>query len=122
MQSIQTDNAMMFKGTNFVKAGSFKEFLQNLNIRHTFIPLGQPECNGCIERYHLTIDKELHETLMKCYTVAEVKQAFVDYIDYFNNRRYHTYGELKNLPYHERIMIPKDSINVLMSYNQTEVV
>ena len=104
--SMQTDNAMVFKGTNFVKSGTYKAWLQEWNIAQRYIPLGQPECNGCVERYHFTVDKEIHELLMKCTTIEEVKKVFEWYIEYFNNRRYHTYGELTKLPYYDRIMIP----------------
>ena len=60
IKSIQTDNAMMFKNTNIVKSSAFFNWCDNKKIAIIKIPLGQPECNGIIERYHLTIDKELH--------------------------------------------------------------
>ena len=65
IKSIQTDNAMMFKNTNIVKSSAFFNWCDNKKIAIRKIPLGQPECNGIIERYHLTIDKELHNLLIR---------------------------------------------------------
>ncbi len=58
IKTIQTDNAMMFKKTNFIVNNKFHELLNLNNIKHRRIKLGQPQSNGVVERYHLKIDKE----------------------------------------------------------------
>ena len=58
IKSVQTDNAMMFKNTNFIHANEFVKFLKTKGVIKRLIPLGQPECNGCVERFHKTIDKK----------------------------------------------------------------
>lgn len=56
IKSIQTDNAMMFKGTNFIHYNEFRKFCADNKILKHLIPLGQPQCNGCIEGIHKTIN------------------------------------------------------------------
>ena len=56
IKSIETDNAMMFKGTNFIHYNEFRKFCLDNKILKRLIPLGQLQCNGCIERFHKTID------------------------------------------------------------------
>ena len=55
---IQTDNAMMFKGTNFIRDLNFSKWCIDYNISSSLIPLMELEANGCIERFHRSMDNE----------------------------------------------------------------
>lgn len=113
--SIQTDNAMMFKGTNFVTSNEYNKFLYENNIEQRFIPLGVPQCNGCIERYHKTIDDRAGTLLRKCRIIAEVKEVINRFFKFYNNKRYHYYSELKyfGIKYAQRFIIPKLAIKTI---------
>ena len=107
---IQTDNAMVFKHINFVTSNEFNQWCKNLGIKHLLIPLGEPECNGCIERFHETIDKELVYTLQEIKVLDQLEQALQTYLYKYNNHRYHHYCELKDKPLKQQYMKPVDSI------------
>ncbi len=67
----------MFKNTNFIHANEFVKFLKTKGVIKRLIPLGQPECNGCVERFHKTIDKKccLHN-LNKQNQLMKLKELF----------------------------------------------
>lgn len=120
IKTIQTDNAMMFKKTNYINDNKFHKVLSEELIKHIKIPLGEPECNGVVERYHLKIDKEARSHLLKCKTKEEVAKVIKDYMHFHNNERYHYYyefahGEIK-LPYSQRFMKPIDAIKIIPCY------
>ena len=110
IKSIQTDNAMMFKNTNIVKSSAFFNWCDNKKIAIRKIPLGQPECNGIIERYHLTIDKELHNLLIRAKTFCELKIVINEWNYYYNYKRYHVYMEMKDKRTIDRYYTPISSI------------
>ncbi len=120
IKSMQTDNAMMFKQTNFIRCTSFHELLDKHAIKHFTIPLGEPECNGVVERYHLKIDKEAHHNLMKCTTVEEVNYVIQKFMHYHNFERYHYFYEFSKgtnkLPYCDRFMKPHEAISIIPCY------
>ena len=76
---IRTDNAMMFKETNFVNSSEFNNFCRRNNIIHQFTPLGIPQANGCVERYHRTLDDELVPKLQKLINKKEMNECFKRY-------------------------------------------
>ncbi len=92
IKRIRTDNAMVFKKTNIVKTGEFDKILEQHNIVHEFIPLGQPECNGVIERHHRILDEEIIRNMWKCETIEDFVNMLKAYEYYFNNERYHYYS------------------------------
>ncbi|MCQ2755210.1 MAG: integrase core domain-containing protein [bacterium] len=79
------------------------------------IPLGEPECNGCIERFHETIDKELVYTLQEIKILKQLEEALQTYLYKYNNHRYHHYCELKDKPLKQQYMKPIDSIKYFAS-------
>lgn len=122
IKSIQTDNAMMFKNTNIVKSSAFFNWCDNKKIAIRKIPLGQPECNGIIERYHLTIDKELHNLLIRAKNFCELKIVINEWNYYYNYKRYHVYMEMKDKRTIDRYYTPISSILVIREYNKHVVV
>lgn len=120
IKSIQTDNAMMFKKTNFITNNEFHQYLYENKIKHRRINLGEPQSNGNVERYHLKIDKEAHFRLIQCETIEEVSDAIDDFMYYHNNERYHYFYELSKgdikLPHADRFMKPIDAIKVIPCY------
>ena len=118
IKSIQTDNAMMFKGTNFINSNSYYSYLKENKITRRLIPLGVPECNGCIERFHLTIDKKCSTLLSQVENISQAREVIKKFSDEYNFDRFHYYSELEkiNIPYHERYMKPIDAIKLLYNY------
>ncbi len=119
IKTIQTDNAMMFKGNNFISSESYINFLRNKNIIRRLIPLNVPQANGCVERLHLTIDKKCSTRLAKTKTIEEAKNIINEFMEEYNNCRYHYYSELekiKGISYVERYMKPIDAIKLLYNY------
>ncbi len=112
--SMQTDNAMMFKDTNFIATTSYKKWLKERNIIKRNIKLGHPQSNGCIERYHKTIDDECKWSLKLCQTFEDVYNVIKVFSIYYNYSRYHYYHELSqkryDVRYKDRFMIPIQSI------------
>lgn len=92
IKSIRTDNAMVFKKTNFVKTGEFDKILQSKNIEHEFIPLKEPECNGVIERHHRILDDEVIKQIWKFETIHEFEIFLDKWQDFYNYERFHTYN------------------------------
>lgn len=117
IKTMQTDNAMMFKKTNFVKSNQYSMWCKNNNIIQRTIPLGQPQCNGCVERFHLTIDKELHHKLIMCKTLDDLQSVFTQYMHYYNYQRWHHYAELKKNPVVDRHLKPFEAIERFACYN-----
>ena len=111
VKSIQADNAMMFKGNNFVHNANYISYLQEQKIIRRLIPLGQPQCNGCLERIHLTMDRVLRESFLKAKSKQEIQNIMTKFQNYYNNERVHYYSELEHLPYKQRYLTPKQAIN-----------
>ena len=116
VKKIRTDNPMMFKNINFVHSNEFNEFCKAKNIIHDFSYLGEPECNGCVERLHLTYDHELVEALKKARDFSDIKRIFKRFFYYYNYERYLHYNELKNLAYKKRFMKPIDALAFFKKY------
>ena len=117
IQKIRTDNAMMFQHTNFVQTNEFNKYCQDKNIIHEFIPLGEPECDGCIERFHRTLDEELVKHLLRYSNILDMQKRFLKYLEYYNFKRYLHYNELKNLPKKKQYMKPIDALKFFNCYN-----
>ena len=115
---IRTDNAMMFKKTNFVKCNIFNQFCKDNNIIHQFTPKSQPQCDGCVERFHRIYDDELVEFLKHAKTFEQIQALLRKFLYYYNFKRYHHYGELNFLPKKKQYMKPCDAIAFFNSYNE----
>ena len=108
---IQTDNAMVFKKNNFVKSDAFNEWCDQNKIIHEFIELNQPEQDGCIERFHRTLDEELVYELIFLKEKWQIEKRFQEYLDFYNRHRYHYYVENKHLKTELKYMIPFEAID-----------
>ena len=117
IQKIRTDNAMMFQHTNFVQTNEFNRYCQEKEIIHEFIPLSEPECDGCIERFHRTLDEELVKHLRKYSNILDMQRRSLKYLRYYNFNRYLHYNELKNLPKKKQYMKPVNALKFFNSYN-----
>jgi len=58
IDGIQTDNGGEFRGT-------FHNYIVGCGIPHYFIPKKSPQWNGCVERFHRTIDEEYYRNTNK---------------------------------------------------------
>ena len=114
IKSIQTDNAMMFKGTNFIHYNEFRKFCIDNKILKRLIPLGQPQCNGCIERFHKTIDDCCLNEFRIAKSFEEIQKIVNKFMTYYNYQRFHHYSELNHLPNSQRYLIPKNAIDSLI--------
>lgn len=114
VRRIRTDNFMAFKKTNFVRTGLFNKFLNSKNIIHEFTPLGEPQCNGTIERFHKTISDEFCQFIKNEKDIDLIKNKLSIWIQHYNFKRYHYYQTIKEQEYSKRFMIPKNMINLIL--------
>ena len=115
--SIQTDNAMVFKKTNFVHSKIYFKWCHKHNIVRRYIKLKHPESNGIVERFNKMIDDEWHEHLMKCEDFNQIVKTVMQLTYIYNYCRYMHYCELSNkkynIKYKDRFMIPSESLNII---------
>ena len=69
LERVMTDNAAEYRSSNF------RNTIQGLHARHTFIRAGRPQANGCVERVQGTILEECQRT-----GVSNWKPAFARYL------------------------------------------
>ena len=100
----------------------FFNWCDNKKIITRKIPIGQPECNGVIERYHITIDKEPHNLLMRSRNFQELQIVVTEWNYYYNNKRYHVYMEMTDKKTIDRYYTPISSISIIEEYNKNLVV
>lgn len=113
IKNIQTDNAMMFKKTNFVHSSVFNNWCEINNITRSFIPLNQPECDGCVERYHRTLDNEFVPKILHSSSLNQINNELIKFNEYYNtNRRIHL-NELNHLSIAKRYMTPINLVKYL---------
>lgn len=107
VNSIQIDNAMMFKRTNYINDNKLHKVLSDEVIKHLTIPLGEPEYIKVAERYHLKISNEATNRLKRCRTKQEVSKVIKGFMHYHDNERYHYFYEFANreikIPYEKKI-------------------
>lgn len=116
VKRVRTDNAMVFKKTNFVQTGEFNKLLASKGIEHQFIPIRQPECNGVVERQHQTLDHEVIESFSKIESLEDLQEHLNEWQEYFNHERYHTYTFIKDSK--ECYQIPMEFVK---KYNKTVI-
>lgn len=117
INTIRTDNAMMFKQTNFVYSSQFNVWCLNNKIQHEFTPLAEPQCDGCVERYHKTLDDEVVKFLQNIKELNEINDFIQNYVNYYIYGRYFHYCELKHLPKKQQYMKPINAIQYFKAYN-----
>ena len=113
--NIQTDNAMMFKGTNFIRDLDFSKWCIDHNISRSLIPLMEPEANGCIERFHRSMDNEFIVKIKNYDNLDDIQEELERFSYYYNEQRYLHYGELNKIDPKNRYMKPIDSIKYFKS-------
>ena len=116
---IRTDNAMFFKRNNFVVSDLFNDWCKKHHIYHQFIPLGEPECDGCVERFHKDMDEILVPKLVKMKDVESIAKCVKKYSYWAAYKKYVYFGELKELPVKDRYMKPIDAIEFFKHYKKT---
>jgi len=107
---IRTDNAMMFKLTNFVYSSEFNSWCRENGIVHEFIPLNEPQADGSVERYHRNMDDELVPKLINLKTPKEINVLLQKYTHWCTYEKYVHFKELKHLPVIKQYMKPIDAI------------
>lgn len=118
VKRIRTDHYMGFKKTNFVTNGLFHKLLLSHNIKHEFIPLHEPQCNGCIERFHKTVDDEFLNRFSNEKDLLKLKEKFNHWINFYNQKRYHFYEVLKGA-FDTRFWTPKNFLNKCLKFKKT---
>ena len=108
--NIQTDNAMMFKGTNFIRDLDFSKWCIDHNISRSLIPLMEPEANGCIERFHRSMDNEFIVKIKNYDNLDDIQEELERFSYYYNEKRYLHYGKLNKIDPKNRYAKPIDSI------------
>ena len=116
IKRIRTDNAMMFKKTNFVRSGIFQNYLFENAIEHQFIPLNEPQCNGTIERFHRTISEEFCKKIQDLNDFQLVKKTFKKWINFYNFERRHYYSFLKEKHFFNKFFTPKKMIEKSLNF------
>ncbi len=109
----------MFKGNNFISSESYINFLRNKNIIRRLIALNVSQANKYVERLHLTIDKKCSTRLVKTKTLEKAKNIINEFMEEYNNCRYHYYSKLekiKGISYVEGYMKPINAIKSLYNY------
>jgi len=107
---IRTDNAMFFRRNNFVVGDLFNDWCKLHHIHHQFIPLGEPEADGCVERYHRDMDDILVPKLVHLYDVKSISECVRKFSHWATFERYVHFNELKDLPVNKQYMKPIDAI------------
>jgi len=68
-------------------SGDLKEYLQNEKILHIRGKVHHPQTQGKIERYHRSMKNVIK--LDNYYSPGELRSRLAEFIDYYNNKRYH---------------------------------
>ena len=71
----------------------FREYLENMDIKHVRGKPNHPQTQGKIERYHRSMKNIIK--LENYYFPEQLKERLSEFVDYYNNRRYHE--SLQNL-------------------------
>lgn len=115
---IRTDNAMFFKRNNFVVSDLFNDWCIKHHIHHQFIPLGEPEADGCVERYHKDMDDILVPKLVNMTDVKSIAECVKKFSHWATYHRYVHFNELKDLPTKQQYMKPIDAIKFFKTYKK----
>ena len=66
---------------------AFREYLQQVGIRHILASPFHPQTNGKLERYHRTLKTEVNQVPYE--VVSDLEGAIGAFVDFYNHRRYH---------------------------------
>jgi len=64
-----------------------RDYLQDRDIKHVRSAPYHPQTQGKIERYHRSIKNVI--TLQNYYLPGDLRRAISEFVDYYNNKRYH---------------------------------
>lgn len=73
-------------GSGYVSR-AFREYLQQVGIRHILASPYHPQTNGKLERYHRTLKTEVYQVPYEI--VSDLEGAIGAFVDFYNHRRYH---------------------------------
>ena len=73
-------------GSGYVSR-AFREYLQQVGIRHILASPFHPQTNGKLERYHRTLKTEVNQVPYE--VVQDLEGAIGAFVDFYNHRRYH---------------------------------
>ena len=73
-------------GSGYVSR-AFREYLQQVGIRHILASPFHPQTNGKLERYHRTLKTEVDQVPYE--VVQDLEGAIGAFVDFYNHRRYH---------------------------------
>jgi len=66
---------------------SFREYLQQVGIRHILASPFHPQTNGKLERYHRTLKDDVNQVPYE--VVEDLEAAIGNFVGFYNHRRYH---------------------------------
>lgn len=66
---------------------AFRDYLYLVGIRHILAAPFHPQTNGKVERYQQSLKREVNQLPYEL--PSQLEQAIVDFVDYYNYRRYH---------------------------------
>lgn len=87
LERAMTDNASEYRSSQF------RDTIQGLGARHTFIHAGRPQTNGCVERVQGTILEECWKPAFARYLIPKITglaRDLKEYLRYYNYDRAHT--------------------------------
>ncbi len=73
-------------GSGYVSR-AFREYLQQVGIRHILASPYHPQTNGKLERYHRTLKTAVNQVPYE--VVSDLEGAIRDFVDFYNHWRYH---------------------------------
>jgi transposase InsO family protein len=66
---------------------AFRDYLHLVGIRHILAAPFHPQTNGKVERYQLSLKREVNQLPYEL--PSQLEKALADFVDYYNYRRYH---------------------------------
>jgi transposase InsO family protein len=66
---------------------AFRDYLRLVGIRHILAAPFHPQTNGKVERYQLSLKREVNQLPYEL--PSQLERALADFVDYYNYRRYH---------------------------------
>ena len=66
---------------------AFRDYLHLVGIRHILAAPFHPQTNGKVERYQLSLKREVNQLPYEL--PSQLERALADFVDYYNYRRYH---------------------------------
>ena len=87
LERVMNDNASEYRSSQF------RDTIQRLGARQTFIHAGRPQTNGCVERVQGTVMEECWKPAFARYLIPKItglRRDLTEYLRYYNYDRAHT--------------------------------